>query len=158
MVAIGVALIPCVMVSFILKERIEGLKHMQLISGMSLPAYWISNMMADILKVYIPCIMMILISYIFKVNYADVWVLFLMLPLALVPFSYVTTFLFGSDSTGQILTLAIHFLMCGIMAPVVFTMQAIPQTFYIGDKLRWYCCIVPSFALINGILWSSSGS
>jgi ATP-binding cassette subfamily A (ABC1) protein 3 len=28
MVAIGVALIPCVMVSFILKERDEGLKHM----------------------------------------------------------------------------------------------------------------------------------
>ena len=79
-------------------------------------------MIADILKVYIPCIMMILISYIFNVNYADVWVLFLMLPLALVPFSYVTTFLFASDSTGQILTLAIHFLMCGIMAPVVFTM------------------------------------
>ncbi len=100
MLGIGMALIPCVMVSFIMKERAEGLKHMQLISGMSLPAYWISNMIADIVKVYIPVLMMLLTSIAFKVNYPDIWILFLLLPLALVPFSYVTTFLFGSDTSA----------------------------------------------------------
>jgi len=100
MLGIGMALIPCVMVSFIMKERAEGLKHMQLISGMNLPAYWISNMIADIIKVYIPVIMMLLTSIAFNVNYPDIWILFLLLPLALVPFSYVTTFLFGSDTSA----------------------------------------------------------
>lgn len=122
MIGIGLALIPCVMVSFILKEREECLKHMQLISGMSLPAYWISNMIADILKVYIPITMMILTSFVFNVNYPDIWILFLLLPIAIVPFSYVTTFLFGSDSSAQILTLCIHFFTCTIMALLVFTL------------------------------------
>lgn len=98
MVGIGMALIPCVMVSYILKERTECLKHMQLISGMSLPAYWISNMMADIVKVYIPVLLMLATSILFNANYPDVWVLFLLLPLALVPFSYMTSFMFGSDT------------------------------------------------------------
>lgn len=65
MVGIGIALIPCAMISFILKERQDNLKHMQMISGMSLPAYWISNMIADIIKVYIPLILMILLSVVF---------------------------------------------------------------------------------------------
>jgi ATP-binding cassette subfamily A (ABC1) protein 3 len=158
MVSIGIAMIPCVMVSFILIERSEGLKHMQLISGMNLLAYWISNLISDIVKVYIPCILMILTSIAFKVNYPYIWLLFLLLPLALVPFSYLTTFMFRDDTSGQIVTLSIHFFACAIMGLLVFTMQAIPQTFILGDKLRWICCVVPTYALINGILWSSSGS
>lgn len=67
---------------------------------MSLPAYWISNIIADLIKVYIPIILMILLSKIFKVNYKDVWVLFLLLPLAIVPFSYATSFLFKNDTTA----------------------------------------------------------
>ena len=39
------------------------LKHMQLISGVSMPAYWLSNMMADVAKTYVPIfIIMILMS------------------------------------------------------------------------------------------------
>jgi len=85
------------MVGFILKEREESLKHMQLVSGMNLPAYWLSNMIADIIKVYIPIILTILISIAFNCNYEGVWVLLMLFPLAIVPFSYVTTFLFTND-------------------------------------------------------------
>lgn len=86
------------MVGFILKEREESLKHIQLISGMSLPAYWFSNMLADIIKVYIPIILTILISIAFGCNYDGVWILLMLFPLAIVPFSYVTTFLFTNDT------------------------------------------------------------
>ena len=68
------------MIGFILIERVENLRHMQLISGMSLPSYWLSNMIADIIKVYIPIIMIILISVIFDSNYDGVWILFMLLP------------------------------------------------------------------------------
>ena len=44
------------MISFILKEREENLKHMQMVSGMSLTAYWVSNLLADVIKVYIPLV------------------------------------------------------------------------------------------------------
>ena len=68
MVSIGIAMVPVVMVAFILKERVESLKHIQLISGMNLPAYWISNMIADIVKVYIPMLLIIITSYCFGEN------------------------------------------------------------------------------------------
>lgn len=157
MVGIGLALIPCAMISFILKEKMDSLKHMQLISGMSLPAYWISNMIADIAKVYIPLILMILLSVVFNCNYPGVWVLFMLLPWALVPFTYVTSFMFSDDSSGQITTLLVHFLVCVILATTVYFLQCIPETFSVGDKLRWWLCIVPTYCLMNGILWSSSG-
>ena len=88
------------MIGFILIERVENLRHMQLISGMSLPSYWLSNMIADIIKVYIPIIMIILISVIFDSNYDGVWILFMLLPIALVPFTYCTSFLFQKESTA----------------------------------------------------------
>ena len=62
MVGIGIALIPCAMISFILKEKQDNLKHMQLISGMSLPAYWTSNTIADVIKVYIPIFLIMLLA------------------------------------------------------------------------------------------------
>lgn len=99
-ISIALALIPCVMVSFILLEREQALKHIQLISGMNLPAYWLSNIVADIIKVYIPIVLIIAISAAFSVNYTGVWVLLMLYPLAIVPFSYVTTFLFTSDTTA----------------------------------------------------------
>lgn len=98
MVAVGIALIPTVMMSFILKEREGQLKHMQMVSGMSLPAYWISNFIADILKTYIPLGLIILISMIFECNYPGVAEMMILLPWALVPFTYVTSFLFKSET------------------------------------------------------------
>jgi hypothetical protein len=67
---------------------------------MSLASYWLSNMMADIIKVYIPIFMIMLLSLVFDANYDGVWVLYLLYPLALVPFTYVTSFLFTKDSTA----------------------------------------------------------
>lgn len=67
---------------------------------MSLPAYWISNMIADLIKIYIPVILMVIISALFNANYKGVWVLYLLLPLALVPFTYITSFLFKNDTTA----------------------------------------------------------
>ena len=34
----------------------------------------------------------------------------------------------------------------------------IPDTFALGDTLRWVFCIIPNYCVINGILWSASGT
>ena len=65
-VSIGFALIPAAVVSFILNERDKNLKHMQIISGMSLSAYWISNMIFDIIKGIIPSGIVIGLMYAFS--------------------------------------------------------------------------------------------
>ena len=122
MLSIGLALIPCAMVSFILKEREDNSKHMQLISGMSLFGYWLANLIADIVKAYMPTLFILGLTYLFDLNYPGVWVLILLFPIAIVPFSYVTTFFFTKDSTAQIMTLFINFLVGGFGSLIVFAL------------------------------------
>jgi ATP-binding cassette, subfamily A (ABC1), member 3 len=69
MTAIAMALIPCVMVQFILNERELQLKHQQLISGMSLAGYWSSNIIFDILMAYVPILLIILLTFVFNKSY-----------------------------------------------------------------------------------------
>lgn len=77
-------------------------------------------MLADVVKLLIPCALIILLSIIFKANYPGVWVTILILPLALTPFSYLTSFLFQTEITSQIITLLINFLVCDVLALVVY--------------------------------------
>ena len=157
MVAIAMAMIPCVMVQFILNERENLLKHQQLLSGMSLAGYWASNLLFDIFMAYIPIILIILLSSLFNQSYEGVWALFLLYPPAIVPFTYVTSFMFSSDINAQIMTLFLHFLTGGLCPILVFALQRIPITMPYGDGLRWAFTIFPSFCVTNGILFSSSG-
>jgi len=158
MTAIALALIPCVMVQFILNERELQLKHQQLLSGMSLAGYWTSNILFDIFMAYVPISLIIMLTFVFDKTYDGVWVLFLLYPPAVVPFTYVTSFLFSSDINAQIFTLFLHFLSGGLFTCVVFVLQIIPVTMAWGDALRWVFCIFPSFCVTHGILFAASGS
>ena len=100
MTAIALALIPCVMVQFVLQEREMQLKHQQLLSGMSLAGYWASNIIFDIMMAYIPIGLIIMLTFVFNKQYEGVWLLLLLYPPAIVPYTYVTSFIFKSDITA----------------------------------------------------------
>ena len=50
LINIAMALIPASVITFIVKEREENLKHQQIISGVSLFSYWSSNGLVDLAK------------------------------------------------------------------------------------------------------------
>mmetsp|Transcript_43833 Transcript_43833/g.42340 ORF Transcript_43833/g.42340 Transcript_43833/m.42340 type:complete len:129 (+) Transcript_43833:214-600(+) len=95
--AIGFALIPTSIIGFVIQEKEKNLKHMQLISGMNVPAYWISFYIFDILKTEITMIISIGLFYAFDNGYDNVWILFLLYPIGVLPFTYATSFLFKSE-------------------------------------------------------------
>ena len=64
---------------------------------MSLAGYWTSNIVFDILMAYIPILVIIMLTFIFNKHYDGIWALFLMFPPAIVPYTYVTSFVFKSD-------------------------------------------------------------
>ena len=64
---------------------------------MSLSGYWMSNMVFDILMAYVPIGLIILITILFGQNYRGVWVIYMLYPPAVVPYTYVWSFLFKSD-------------------------------------------------------------
>jgi len=125
---------------------------------MSLPGYWGSNLIFDIVMAYIPIALIILLMNVFSVKFEGAWVLFLLYPPAIVPFTYVTSFLFKSDINAQIVTLFLHFMSGGLLVIIVFVLQYIPVTMFVGDPLRWVCCIFPPFCVTHGILFSASGN
>ena len=67
---------------------------------MSLFGYWAANILADLVKSFIPILVILLMSYLSGVWYDGVWVLFILFPFAVVPFSYVTSFIFSSDTVA----------------------------------------------------------
>ena len=95
---------------------------------MSLPGYWTSNMIFDILMAYVPIGLIIILTIMFDRNLQDVWVLFMLYPLAIVPYTYVWSFLFTSEINSQIFTLMLHFIFGGLLAVIVYVLQVIPDT------------------------------
>ncbi len=155
-VSIGFALIPASMISHIVSERSRNLKQMQILSGMSLPAYWISNMIFDMLKALIPCGIVIGLLKAFDFFYPDVWRVFLLYPVGIVPFTYASSFLFTNDSVAQTVTIFLHFVVGGIGAIATFIMRCIDTTQVIGDRWHRYLKCIPSFCLTNPIMYMSS--
>lgn len=156
-VSIGFALIPASMVSYIVSERGRNLKHMQLLSGMSITAYWTSNMLFDVVKAMIPSGIVIGLLSAFDLFYPDVWRVFLLYPLAIVPFTYASSFLFGAaDSLAQTVTIFTHFVLAGILPITGFIMRVIESTQKLGDRVHWWGKLAPSFCLTNPIMYMSS--
>lgn len=125
---------------------------------MSLFGYWAANILADLVKSFIPILVILFASKVAGVWYEGMWILMVLYPIAVVPFSYVTSFLFSSDTVAQIVTLFLHFIAGGIMAITVYTLELIPQTQQVGDILRWVFCCIPSYCVTHGIVFSASGS
>ena len=109
-------------------------------------------MISDIIKAYIPMLIIIGLQYAFSIDVKGVWVHFLIYPLSIVPFTYITSFLFTKDSVAQILTLFIHFLGGGILPIVVFVLLNIPKTVHKGSVMRWVCTIFPNFNVCYSIV------
>jgi ATP-binding cassette subfamily A (ABC1) protein 3 len=93
-VGIALALIPGSIVSRVLGEKEKGLYHIQVVSGVDLRAYWISNFVFDLIMCYIPCISISLLMYWFDLGYHHVWKALALLPWAVIPYTYVFSFLF----------------------------------------------------------------
>jgi ATP-binding cassette, subfamily A (ABC1), member 3 len=97
---ISLALIPASIVTRIVNEKELGMHHMQIVSGVDLKAYWMSFFVFDIVKSYLPCIMIAILIELFNLKYKYVWIVLCIYPWAVVPFSYVTSHLFNRESTA----------------------------------------------------------
>ena len=67
---------------------------------MSMCGYWAANVLSDILAAYVPIILIITLNVIFSLDVEDGWVFLVLYPLAVIPFSYTTSFLFTDDTTA----------------------------------------------------------
>jgi ATP-binding cassette, subfamily A (ABC1), member 3 len=150
-VSISFALIPAAMITFIMGERERNLKHMQMISGMGLGAYWVSNIIFDIIKALIPSMIILGFMKLYGLLYPNIWLSFLIYPLAITPYTYATSFLFSKETLAQTFTIFLHFVFGGIGPIITIVLRVIESTRIGGDKLNWILKIVPSFCLTDSV-------
>ncbi|CAI2385343.1 unnamed protein product [Moneuplotes crassus] len=150
--SIGLAMIPTSVIGFLIHERSRNLVHQQTISGMSKFSYWISNYFFDIIKVFIPVIFAIIFMYILNVDYPYAWLLLLLYPFAIVPYTYVTSFIFTEEGPAQNFTILHHFFISGFCPIVIFVLRLIRSTSDFGDVIMWFPRFLPSYNTVGGII------
>lgn len=80
----------------------------------------------------------------------------MLFPAGVIPFTYVTSFMFVKDSFAQTFTIFLHFIFAGIGGIIAFILRTIESAEKIGDTLVWVLKIVPSFCLTNSVMYAAS--
>eukprot|EP00466_Bigelowiella_natans_P003580 jgi/Bigna1/73288/fgenesh1_pg.23_\ len=150
-VTIAFAFVPAGVAGFIIRERQTGSKHLQIISGVNIVAYWLSNFAWDFLNFLPSCIIALIVFAIYDLEaYTGdaagvVFLTSLLFALAIIPFTYCMSFLFKTPATGQVVMLLIYFLSGTILLIVSAILSVISSTKEINDKLKFVYRLVPSY-------------
>ncbi|KAL4492594.1 hypothetical protein ABPG72_007707 [Tetrahymena utriculariae] len=160
MFSIGLSFIPASLITFIVKERNDMVKHQHLVSGVSLNSYWGANFTIDILKHVFPAVFCMLMVLAYNIDaftsnqsdYSAVCLLFILYGWAIIPFSYLTSFIFKDYGTAQVTNFFIHFIMGAVGPLVIFILRIINSTHNVGLALGWVFRLIPSFSFGYGVL------
>ena len=134
LIAIAFAFVPASFVSFLVKEREVNAKHQQLISGVSILAYWLSTFAWDVCNYIIPCACSIAVVYFFQVQqliahgaFPATALLFFGYGTSVAASTYVMSYFFKSHSAAQNVVLVINLLVF-LLLIVSSVMSAIEST------------------------------
>jgi ATP-binding cassette subfamily A (ABC1) protein 3 len=94
-------------VVFLIKERETNAKHLQYVSGVRFPVFWIASFICDALNFIVPCIIMIILLLAFQSEdfksaemLGNVFFLLLMYGWGVIPLMYLFSFAFTIPSSG----------------------------------------------------------
>ena len=158
-VLIGLSFISASIAIFIVKETESKAKHQQIISGVSLLAYWLANFAWDVLSWLPPLAITLALMYAFQISSyttGEAAGAFVLLFVAFAPaataFTYVWTFCFSSHSAAQTVILFLNFLTGLVLSIVSFVLSLIDSTRAINLKLRYVFRLFPAFCFGDGLL------
>jgi len=169
-IIIAFSFIPAAIITFVVREReaSHNSKHQQLISGVSIPAYWISTFCWDFMVYMVPFLLAICLIWAFQVNvflglecdfnclenpFAGVVTLFLLYGWAIIPFTYMCSYYFSTASSAQIAMILFSF-VSGVLGMVIsFVLQIINETTCnVNKSLMFFLRLFPGFSLGKGLL------
>jgi len=156
-IVLGLSFLPGTFASFIVREREEKFKHLQIICGVSPAAYWISAFLWDFTVYLVP--FAICISGLAAFNLSDLvgdaidatCYCFILFGIAIIPFSYFLSFFFKSHSNAQMFIL-IFCVIAGIpLFSVSVIMSMIAKTEDLNSKLKFLYRLLPPFAMSDAL-------
>jgi ATP-binding cassette subfamily A (ABC1) protein 3 len=152
--------IPSTFVSFIVKERECKAKHQQIVSGVGLGAYWVSNYLFDLLSFFVTELLAIIIFLCFQrdeyigsaENVGCVIALFTMYGLSSIASSYAFSFAFDSHGTAQNIIMLLNFIFGFALVITAYIFKIIEDTKAAAEVLVFFFRLIPSYCLGEGIL------
>lgn len=158
--SIAFAFIPASLVVFIVKERQQGIKHQQLVSGVSLAAYWSANFVLDFVKLIIPLVFSVLMCLAFSIttltepddSYGAVWLIFIFYCSSLISFTYLVSFMFKDYGNAQAFSFVWAFLISAVGSLVIFVLRLIASSRDGAKIAQFFFRIFPAFSFGYGIL------
>ncbi|TNV87329.1 hypothetical protein FGO68_gene5519 [Halteria grandinella] len=135
----------------IIRERVRRVKQQMTLSGMNLPAYWISHYLIDIIFQAPPSIAAMIGIQIFNIDLPQAWTLILIFVFVNPLFIYAFSCLFESTSSASLVT-RLSYVFIGAILPIAFQFLLIfPQTVETAKVLRWFFYCLPIYSLNYGV-------
>eukprot|EP00730_Choanoeca_flexa_P008671 TRINITY_DN12519_c2_g1_i12.p1 TRINITY_DN12519_c2_g1~~TRINITY_DN12519_c2_g1_i12.p1 ORF type:complete len:1527 (+),score=451.98 TRINITY_DN12519_c2_g1_i12:2-4582(+) len=138
---------------FIIAERQNKAKHIQFVSGVNLTVFWLASFLWDLVNIILPAIGVLIMFAAFNTAaYSEgnrlglVFLLFLLLGWAGIPFIYVLSRIFSTPAGGYAVT-SLLLILGGIAMLIGVFVAAILDEDEVSDQLRLIFYIVPNFAL-----------
>ncbi|GMF14304.1 unnamed protein product [Phytophthora lilii] len=168
-IVIAFAFFPASIVGFLVKEKQaeHNSKHQQLVSGVSLPAFWLANYLWDLLTYVIPFIAAIALIQIFDIaaftgndcvsctsqTFPAIVFLFILFGLAICPFTYCLSYFFKEHASAQTYTIMANFLLGVVLMVVSFILDVVSESSADANKvLKFFWRLSPLFNLGSALL------
>eukprot|EP01060_Flectonema_neradi_P011451 TRINITY_DN18524_c0_g1_i1.p1 TRINITY_DN18524_c0_g1~~TRINITY_DN18524_c0_g1_i1.p1 ORF type:complete len:1855 (+),score=287.27 TRINITY_DN18524_c0_g1_i1:24-5567(+) len=151
-------LTPAHFCAFLVREREIKALHIQRISGLVMPVYWLANLVFDVLLQVMTCGIAILIFHAADSFYARSNVLPVLAALfgaysfAVVPFSYIATSRVRTAGFAQSLVICLNFVFGFVLLILSSVLDALPNTKHLNKQLKHVYQVHPAFCLGHGLL------
>ncbi|GMH18706.1 hypothetical protein Nepgr_020547 [Nepenthes gracilis] len=157
-ISIAFSFIPASFAVPLVKEREVKAKHQQLISGVSVLAYWASTYLWDFISFLFPSSFAIILFYIFGldqfIGIGSFWptvIMFVEYGLAVASSTYCLTFFFSDHTMAQNVVLLVHFFTGLILMVISFIMGLIETTASMNSHLKNIFRLSPGFCFADGL-------
>ncbi|EGZ20193.1 ABCA1 lipid exporter [Phytophthora sojae] len=167
-ICIAFTFLPASIVVFLVKEKqaSHNSKHQQLVSGVSLPAFWLSNYIWDFVMYMVPGVCALILIVVFNVaaltgqdcdscssaTFPSVILLFILFGLAICPFTYCLSFLFKEHASAQTYTIVLNFMIGVVLMITSFILDLFGSTADVNSVLKFFWRFSPLFNLGNALM------
>ena len=146
-ISIAFALIPANFITIIIREKEKNTKHLQIVSGISLLAYWLSNVIFELVKYYTTGAICLGLMSAYSQCTNEMWVIYFIYGLTMIPFTYLFTFFYSAEATAQNFVILLNFLFGALGGTIVFVIRVIDSTVTYAKPIASIMRIIPAFSL-----------
>ena len=159
-ILLAVPYVPAAFATFVVREREVKAKHQQLVSGVSIPAYWLAAWLWDNFSYQLTVWMIVFLVSIFPnteslsgpTTIGPTIGLLILFGTAVSGFTYLSSFFFSTPSGAQIGLIFLIFILGLILTIVGLVLRQIPETSRIYMRVvRYFFALFPPFALGDGL-------